>query len=521
MKSIRYFLIRLQKKSNNNKINNVLSTMTMIQYQQKQHPSYYCYPQHYYNYYNTSVQKNKTSIEDIVKEQIEKGLLIHDIQQIKIAKKLSRLQKALIGYSNESIIQRIEEEQRVRKNDYTQTNTNDDNNNTIHEEKKEDNVIENHPIMVPRGLFIHGNVGVGKSYIMDLFYDNVQLKNNHLKRRVHFHSFMQDIHQRIHELKKYDLETKGRNFTIDTSFTSNPINKVAMKLADEVSLLCFDEFQVTDVADALILSQLFSILFNRGTVVVATSNRHPSTLYEGGINRGYFLPFIDLLCRHCIVHDMNATNDYRSIMSDGVESLFFNKSSEKDYIRFKNVLLDIWGHENVIKKTINVAFNRQLQVNTKSDANIAKFDFRDLCNNELGSSDYRAIAQQFDIIIVENVPQLSVKEHDQARRFITLIDELYEADCVLLCCATATNPSDLFNGNKRNDHVDVESKDKITCIEEPNIEETLGIDVAQSNGVALGELASVRELSFAFLRAASRLKEMCSKQNWAKKGIIL
>ena len=127
---------------------------------------------------------------------------------------------------------------------------------------------------VPRGLFLHGPVGTGKSMLMDSFFE--MIPEYVCKKRVHFHSFMQDVHSRIHRLKQEDLAKNGRNFQIDTTLERNPIYRVAIQISSEVSLLCFDEFQVTDVADALILSQLFSILFSRGTVVVATSNRPPS-----------------------------------------------------------------------------------------------------------------------------------------------------------------------------------------------------------------------------------------------------
>mmetsp|Transcript_32670 Transcript_32670/g.39100 ORF Transcript_32670/g.39100 Transcript_32670/m.39100 type:complete len:201 (+) Transcript_32670:178-780(+) len=160
---------------------------------------------------------------------------------------------------------------------------------------------------------------------MDIFYAAAPIPPAK-KRRVHFHSFLQDVHQRIHQLKRQDLEVNGRNFTIDTTTEHNPIYRVATQLASEVTLLCFDEFQVIDIADALILSQLFGVLFGRGTVVVATSNRPPSSLYEGGLNRSYFMPFIGVLERHCIVHDMNATLDYRRIgVLEEEDNFFFVK----------------------------------------------------------------------------------------------------------------------------------------------------------------------------------------------------
>ncbi len=475
---------------------------------------------------------NNLLLINVLREKVQSGGMVYDDAQEKAARRLSKLQTALGGYSNERIIERIE--RRLKKAAAKQKNDHDSdlnkqkidqkkkqaegratggeypkNNNSMGEKQSKDDEVER--FMIPRGMFIHGNVGTGKSYLMDLFFECTAV---YKKRRVHFHSFMQDVHQRIHQLKQEDLATKGRNFSIDTSTESNPIHRVAVQLANEVSLLCFDEFQVTDVADALILSQLFMVLFSRGTVIVATSNRHPSTLYEGGLNRDYFLPFIDLLCRHCIVHGIGSTTDYRSIGAEGIENFFFNNHNEGQISRYNQFLEDNFQTSQFEERTIDTAFNRTLTVRAVNDTNVAKFDFDDLCNKELGSSDYRAIAQQFNLIIIDNIPQLSLEEHDRARRFITLVDELYEADCALLCSA-ASSPATLFIGR---DNLHDERHFAADHVE-TDIGETLGIDAAQSNGVAISELASVRELSFAFVRAASRLKEMTSKKHWEKRGI--
>ena len=449
---------------------------------------------------NTKNIRNQEWLVDILRDRVVSGELFHDASQDKAAKRLTQLQKALVGYSNQEIISRMEENLRKQ------------NNVNINNEKSDANDIglNADQIRIPRGLFIHGKVGVGKSFLMDLFCQYAPMKK---KRQVHFHSFMQEVHQRIHDLKQQDLATKGRNFSIDTSVEENPIQRVGVQIADEVALLCFDEFQVTDVADALMLSQLFSVLFNRGTVVVATSNRHPSTLYEGGLNRGYFLPFIDILCKHCIVHNMDANIDYRSFVTEGLDSFYFtyNCSHEKD--SFMETSRRLCQSSPFQKKWVNIAFNRKLEVMT-NDTNVAKFDFDELCNVELGSSDYRVIAQRFPFLIIENIPKLTLKEHDQARRFITLVDELYEGKCALLCSA-ATNPNDLFVDNGIPD----DERDIMNNVE-VDASEMLGIDAAQSNGVALGELASVRELAFAFRRAASRLKEMTSKLRWEEHNSI-
>ena len=470
----------------------------------------------------SQIDKSYELVIDSLREAVKSGEMLHDVSQEKVAKRLSNLQKALVGYSNHAVIAQAKE----TESGEAEARVKDDLSNTESQNKETS--------MVPRGLFIHGNVGTGKTHLMDLFYQTCPI-DPHRKKRVHFHSFLQDVHKRIHDLKQRDLITHGRNFTVDTSQERNPIVRVARQLAEEVSLLCFDEFQVTDVADALILSQLFSVLFRRGTVVVATSNRPPGTLYEGGLNRSYFLPFIDLLCRHCIVHDMDAATDYRIVTTAGSDSLFYVSTCEDSMKEYRQVLDKSWSEDNVQTDVkVNAAFNRTVKVpEVHANGDIARFRFRDLCNTELGSSDYRAIAQQFKAIIIDDIPLLTLKGHDQARRFITLVDELYEADCALMCCAVAS-PENLFVGRESHD-----SHPRIalstSCLK-LNVElpppggnvgdmegveskpgEFLGIDVAQSNGMAVGELASVQELSFAFRRAASRLQEMTSRPWWEKK----
>lgn len=480
--------------------------------------------------------KTEESVLDALHVSVKSGEMVHDHAQMKAAKRLSNLQKALNGYCNYPIIEQAEKrELAVLRREFAEVSNSE---KQITEGKCHDSnfdslaIVENNDLdeeeqMVPRGLFIYGEVGTGKSHLMDLFYTKASIPDER-KIRVHFHSFMASIHKRIHDLKIYDLETYGRSFKIDTSLERNPIRRVAVQLAGEISLLCFDEFQVTDVADALILNQLFSILLRRGTVVVATSNRHPSTLYEGGLNRSYFLPFIDLICNHCIVHDMNAITDYRVLISDGGNSFFYVSDPEKNqeclgsntmkdyHLIMRNRWIDAEK-----EKEISIAFNRTLIVpEVNKNGTIAKFSFDDLCNTELGSSDFRAIAQQFRALIIDDIPLLTLKKHDQARRFITLVDELYEAKCALLCCAVSC-PEKLFVSEKSD--LDVLRKDvgNMTGGLGSKVGETLGIDVAQGSGMTVGELASVQELSFAFRRAASRLKELTSQQFWKSRGVTM
>ncbi len=475
-------------------------------------------------FYHNAAAPQKYLLDEL-REAVGRGEMIHDVAQERAAKRLTSLQKALGGYSNDPIIVQVEaydEIERAKATKLADNNVEEEGTDSAGTEKNHGRKFEERErIMVPRGLFLHGSVGTGKTHLMNLFYKSSSVASDR-KKRVHFHSFMQDVHRRIHELKQNDLAVHGRNFSVDVSLESNPIHRVAMQLASEVSLLCFDEFQVTDVADALILSQLFQELFRRGTVVVATSNRHPSTLYEGGLNRSYFLPFINLLCKHCIIHDMKAQTDYRIVTTVGSDSLFYSSKNESDIKNYRSLLekiktLSSYTEQNV---QLSAAFKRIVIVPEVYGGNndsfrIAHFHFDDLCNKELGSSDYRAIAKYFGALIIDRIPILTLKEHDQARRFITLVDELYEAKCVLACSSVASDHDSLFVGRESNNM----SQENPSNVEEIEIaaDEAFGVDVAQSNGVSVGGLASVQELSFAFKRAASRLKEMTSRYWWERR----
>lgn len=449
------------------------------------------------------------SISVVLRQRIDRGDMHEDKAQERAARRLARLQEALQDYTNEPLLVDREEMEESESSDQSDRGKTENKHDTTSADVKDGSSTTSVPVIqIPRGLFLHGQVGTGKSMLMDLFFEQAPVER---KSRVHFHSFLQDVHTRIHRLKQQDLQMYGRSFHVDTSRAANPIVRVAQQYASEVTLLCFDEFQVTDVADALIMKQLFEVLFQKGTVVVATSNRPPEALYEGGLNRSYFMPFIDLLFHHCIVHEIRSDVDYRRLLSENMEDCFLVDNSA-DFRETRRImdesferLLDGSTPEMAI---LSASFSRSLTVEqAHPEGLVGRFQFDELCNRELGSSDYRAIARHFSIVILEGIPLLNLKDHDQARRFITLVDELYEGKCALLCSAVAY-PEYLFvDGHNTTDNSEsMETK----------VGEMYGIDVAQSTGRTVGELASVRELSFAFRRAASRLTEMCSRKWWER-----
>ena len=276
---------------------------------------------------------------------------------------------------------------------------------------------------VPQGLYVFGGVGRGKTMLMDLFFNTVQFEP---KMRVHFHEFMQDIHNAVGEARK----------------TSNgdPIEDVAQNISKKALLLCFDEFHVTDIADAMILGRLFEFLFEYNVVVVATSNVMPSGLYKDGLNRDYFLPFIKLLEERMEVLELEAAKDYRSEKLEG-EKLYFsplNSDSEK-FIR--EMFFKLTGQKHGTPCELIVK-GRKLYV-PEVALGVARFDFSDLCKNPLGAADYLKIAHSFHTIIVENIPVLKPSERNVARRFNTLIDALYDNSVGLIISAEA-EPSFIY-----------------------------------------------------------------------------
>ena len=303
----------------------------------------------------------------------------------------------------------------------------------------------------PRGLYIHGDVGRGKTMAMDLFFSQVEAEP---KRRTHFHAFMQDVHARLHRARQAQ--------------TRDAIAPVARAIAAEARLLCLDEMQVTDIADAMIVGRLFEGLLAAGTVIVTTSNLPPTELYRDGLNRQLFLPFIALIAERLEVVAMASATDYRLGRVKAHETFLTPLSPATDA-----ALQDLWRRLTDTERGMPVELDvlgRRLHV-PQAAHGCARFSFAALCEEPLGPPDYLALTHHFRTVFVEHIPALEPGRRNAAKRFVTLIDTLYDARTRLV--ATSAQPPD-------------------------------GIYPAGDH-------------AFEFARTASRLKEMQSASWWGKK----
>lgn len=270
------------------------------------------------------------------------------------------------------------------------------------------------PVQPPKGLYLWGGVGRGKSMVMDLFVEHLALA---AKRRVHFHAFMQEIHRGMHEARKRGVD--------------DALKPVADAVAKDVRLLAFDEIQITDITDAMIVGRLFQLLMDQGVVIVTTSNREPEELYKNGLNRALFLPFIAFVRENFIVHQLQSPNDYRQHRLLGAQ-VYFHPAGRSG-AAIDAIWADLSG--GTPGETLRLPVNGR-EVELPHFANgVARATFWDLCAKPLGPGDYLAIAQAVRVLILEDVPQLSAANYNEAKRFVTLIDALYEAKVKLICSA--------------------------------------------------------------------------------------
>jgi cell division protein ZapE len=275
----------------------------------------------------------------------------------------------------------------------------------------------------PAGVYLWGGVGRGKSMLMDLGFEHIDVEP---RRRVHFHEFMLETHNRLRQAR----EKEG----------GDPIEPVAEAIADEAKLLCFDEMQVTNPADAMILSRLFGKLLEQGVKVVTTSNRPPRDLYHGGLNRELFLPFIELIERRMLVVEVNGPTDYRLDRLTGVEVWHVPNGPEAtaDLSRAFFQLTDypVEDRAKVPAEDIDLGGGRKLHV-PKSLKGVAVFSFKRLCGEPRGAADYLAIARRYHTVIIVGIPVMGPEMRNEAARFVTLIDALYEHKVKLLAAADA------------------------------------------------------------------------------------
>ncbi|KAK1293760.1 hypothetical protein QJS10_CPB17g00138 [Acorus calamus] len=338
-----------------------------------------------------------------------------------------------------------------------------------------------------KGLYLYGGVGTGKTMLMDLFYD--QLPSNWRKKRIHFHDFMLNVHSRLQKHKGL----------------ADPLDVVAAEISDESILLCLDEFMVTDVADALILNRLFGHLFSKGLILVATSNRDPDKLYEGGLQRDLFLPFIATLKEMCVVHEIGSSTDYRK-MTSAQQGFYFVGKENSGFLK-KNFLQLVGAHKPT-PQVVEVVMGRKLQVPLGANG-VAYFPFEELCDKPLGAADYFGLFENFHTLALEGVPKFGSHNRTAAYRFVNLIDGpqyhfmsdaeasqvMYENKARLLCTAEAY-PTALFDRI-----VTVSDAQKMAPRTSSRSRRNDDLNICVDN-----------ELGFAKDRTISRLTEMNSKE---------
>jgi cell division protein ZapE len=286
-----------------------------------------------------------------------------------------------------------------------------------------------------RGVYLVGPVGRGKSMLMDLFFANAPVEK---KRRVHFHVFMGEIHRLIDAWRKGDAAARKAKF--GQTKGDDPIPPLADVVAGQARLLCFDEFQVTDIADAMILGRLFEALFARGVTLVATSNRMPDQLYKDGINRQLFLPFIMLLESRVEVVSVAGPHDYRldRLRAAGT---WFAPNDPDNQRSFEALWRDMLGGEDELGETLEV-LGRKVHL-PHAAGGMVRATFASLCSVALGPNDYVAIAERFHTVFLQDLPKLTANRREEARRFVILIDALYEAHVRLIVLAEA-EPTALY-----------------------------------------------------------------------------
>ena len=281
----------------------------------------------------------------------------------------------------------------------------------------------------PRGLYVHGDVGRGKTMLMDMFFQTCSVEH---KRRAHFHEFMADVHERIYGFRQEIARGKIADEDV--------IGLTANAIFEQAWLLCFDEFHVTDIADAMILGRLFTRLFELGTVVVATSNVAPDDLYKGGLNRSLFLPFIGQITEHMTVLRLDARTDFRLEKLAGVK-MWLVPADSAAAVALDKAWARMTGNAPCRPREISIK-GRNLHVPCSADG-VARFGFAELCEQPLAASDYLRLARDYHTLMIDRIPVMDYPERNAAKRFITLIDTLYD-NGVKLMASAAADPLSLY-----------------------------------------------------------------------------
>ena len=276
-----------------------------------------------------------------------------------------------------------------------------------------------------KGLYVYGDVGRGKSMLMDLFYETIPFEH---KRRVHFHAFLQDVHARFNDFRAENREG------------GDPIPSVAESISEQTWVLCFDELQVVNIVDAMILGRLFEALFERNVVIIATSNRPPKDLYKDGLQRERFLPFIDLIKSRLNIFHLGANRDYRleRMLSMRVYHQPLGAKAKQD---LDDYFLELTKGYEAHPDQITVK-GRLITIEMAAGG-VGRISFKKLCAEALGPADYLEIAARYHTLILEGIPRMSEAQKSEAKRFITLIDALYESKVNLICSADAP-PNELY-----------------------------------------------------------------------------
>lgn len=372
------------------------------------------------------------------------------------------------------------------------------------------------PSNMPKGLYMYGDVGSGKTMLMDLFFDTLP-DNITAKTRIHFHNFMQDVHHRLHKLR------------VEHGYNVDAVPYVAALLASESSVLCFDEFQCTDVADAMILRRLIETLMAHGTVIVTTSNRHPTELYLNGIQRESFIPCINLLQTQLRVLNLDSTTDYRKIPKppSGVFHHPLDKAAKSHADKWFRFLGDT--DRDPPHPASHTVWGREIQVPLASGP-CARFTFLELIGRATGAADYLELMRSYEAFVVTDIPGMTYKQRDWARRFITFVDAVYESRAKLVLTTEVPLAQLFLSPEELEDAASKAHKASPSPAASKKPREDNHEDADHSMHVMMDDLGLSMEMlkkssvfsgdeeRFAFARALSRLSEMETKE-WVERGL--